>query len=98
MSPHSAPKSQEDFTGIKISYTRVDMWPLIGLKERLSQVLGPEIAGVSISSDLNYIGLWDQLVKPQSGTVPLKRRREEKKPLPQVDLLSRFGAKRRKRA
>jgi hypothetical protein len=101
MFPHKAPKPQpnEDPTaGMDISYTPVSFWPILGLKERLSKALGPEIAGDSIYDDPDYIGLWDPLLEPQPQPRPapvyhhpvsLKRRRagaggREREPLSQV--------------
>jgi hypothetical protein len=31
--------------GVNINLTRVQIWPVLGLKERLAKALGPEIAG-----------------------------------------------------
>jgi hypothetical protein len=100
MFPHKAPKPQpnEDPTaGMDISYTPVSFWPILGLKERLSKALGPEIAGDSIYDDPNYIGLWDPLLEPQPQDrlapvyhhpVSLKRRRPgaaaDREPLSEV--------------
>ncbi|KAK4120493.1 hypothetical protein N657DRAFT_658411 [Parathielavia appendiculata] len=97
--PHKAPKPQpnEDaIAGMEISYTPVSFWPILGLKERLSKALGPEIAGDSIYDDPNFIGLWDPLLEPQPQPRPpvyhhhhhssgLKRRRgADREPLSQV--------------
>jgi hypothetical protein len=91
MSPHKAPKSQtnEDLSaGMDISYTPVNFWPILGLKERLSKALGHEIAGDSIYDDPDYIGLWDPLLEPQPRPVyhpvSLKRRRTDREPLSRV--------------
>jgi hypothetical protein len=77
MFPHKAPKSRDmSRAGIDISYTPVCFWPVLGLKERLSKVLGREIAGESIYNDPNQIRLWDALVKPpHPASVRPKRRR-----------------------
>jgi hypothetical protein len=78
MFPNEAAKSREaSCTGIDISYTPVSSWPLLGLRERLSELLGRGIVGDSIYNDRNRIGLWDALVKPSPPTysVSLKRRR-----------------------
>ncbi|KAK4096883.1 hypothetical protein N658DRAFT_569635 [Parathielavia hyrcaniae] len=82
MFPNEAPKSPEaPRTGIDISYTPVSFWPLLGLRERLSKVLGRGIAGDSIYNDRNRIGLWDTLVKPPppADSMSLKRRRAGRK-------------------
>jgi hypothetical protein len=72
-----------------ISYTPVSFWPILGLKERLSQALGPEIAGDSIYDDPNHIGFWHPLLESQSRSpvyhpVSLKRRRAAREPLSQM--------------
>ncbi|KAK4154510.1 hypothetical protein C8A00DRAFT_32721 [Chaetomidium leptoderma] len=91
MSPHKAPKSQTDedlSVGMDISYTPVSLWPMLGLKERLSKALGHELAGDSIYDDPDYIGLWDPLLEPQPRPVyhpvSLKRRRTDREPLSRV--------------
>ncbi|AEO68536.1 uncharacterized protein THITE_2118078 [Thermothielavioides terrestris NRRL 8126] len=92
MFPHKAPapRDGEDCSaGMDISYTPVSFWPILGLKERLSQALGPEIAGDSIYDDPNHIGFWHPLLESQSRSpvyhpVSLKRRRAAREPLSQM--------------
>ncbi|KAH8197969.1 hypothetical protein TruAng_007871 [Truncatella angustata] len=40
--PHKAPKGD---TEVKIEHTHVPVWPVLGLKERLAHVLGPDLVG-----------------------------------------------------
>ncbi|KAJ4288864.1 hypothetical protein N0V88_007194 [Collariella sp. IMI 366227] len=86
MHPDLAP-SEDATAGLDITYTPVSFWPILGLKERLSQALGREIAADSIYDNPNYIGLWDPLLElqhppvrqpvcqPVYQSVRLKRRR-----------------------
>ncbi|KAH8885344.1 hypothetical protein GQ53DRAFT_829061 [Thozetella sp. PMI_491] len=78
--PHKQPKpedwDEEVGTGIKITYARVPIWPLLGLKERLGKALGREIAGDSVCDNPNAIELWDPLIAQEKAARPvLKRRR-----------------------
>ncbi|EKJ74941.1 hypothetical protein FPSE_04883 [Fusarium pseudograminearum CS3096] len=45
--PFKAPPNDDDavVSGIKIEYTRVPIWPILGLRERLGKALGQEIVG-----------------------------------------------------
>lgn len=40
--PHKTPKGDSE---VKIGYTHVPVWPVLGLKERLGQALGREVVG-----------------------------------------------------
>ncbi|KAK3903211.1 hypothetical protein C8A05DRAFT_14815, partial [Staphylotrichum tortipilum] len=64
--PRRGPASQDSSTGMEISYTPVRVWPLLGLKERLTKALDPRI-----TSHPDHIGFWDPLVDspppPMSG-------------------------------
>ena len=64
MLPHKDPGPEDTKTGMEISYTRVRIWPMLGLNERLAKALGPEIAGGPVHDDPDHIGFWDPLVKP----------------------------------
>jgi hypothetical protein len=55
--PRNGPTSQDSSTGMEVSYTPVRVWPLLGLKERLTKALDPRITGHS-----DHIGFWDPLV------------------------------------
>ncbi|KHN94738.1 uncharacterized protein MAM_07334 [Metarhizium album ARSEF 1941] len=58
--PHNVPTStqgQGDALGMKIQYTRVPMWPVIGLKERLGMALGEDLVG---QFDPLEVETWDQ--------------------------------------
>lgn len=86
--PEKAPTSEDGTladSGLKITYTPVTFWPILGLKERLSKALGREIAGDPLFADPEYIGLWDPLLDQSKPTFPsvttIKRRR---KPLLEV--------------
>lgn len=45
--PFKAPADDDDaiVPGLKIEYTRVPIWPILGLRERLGKALGQEIVG-----------------------------------------------------
>ncbi|EMT67186.1 hypothetical protein FOC4_g10000028 [Fusarium odoratissimum] len=45
--PFRAPAGDDDaiVSGLKIEYTRVPIWPILGLRERLGKALGQEIVG-----------------------------------------------------
>ncbi|KAG7402566.1 hypothetical protein Forpe1208_v017055 [Fusarium oxysporum f. sp. rapae] len=45
--PFKAPADDEDaaVSGLKIEYTRVPIWPILGLRERLGKALGPDVVG-----------------------------------------------------
>jgi hypothetical protein len=45
--PFKAPPNGDDATvsGITIEYTRVPIWPILGLQERLDKALGQELVG-----------------------------------------------------
>jgi len=64
MLPHRGPRSEDSKTGMEISYTRVSIWPMLGLSERLAKALGPEFAGGPMHDDPDHIGFWGPLVKP----------------------------------
>jgi hypothetical protein len=58
--PGKGPASQDSSTCMEISYTPVRVWPLLGLKERLTKALDPRI-----TTDPDHIGFWDRLVDSQ---------------------------------
>jgi len=72
MLPHKGPGSEDSKTGMEISYTRVSIWPMLGLSERLAKALGPEFAGGPMHEDPDHIGFWDPLVE----SPPLTRKRK----------------------
>ncbi|KAK4194349.1 hypothetical protein QBC40DRAFT_136038, partial [Triangularia verruculosa] len=90
MTPHKTPCSRsvdsEAGLGMKIAYTPVKVWPILGLKERLAKALGPEISGVLPFDNPDFIDLHGPLVEPAPEQLPvfahlisqrkLKRRRE----------------------
>ncbi len=77
--PHkfSRPEDEEIGDGIKIEYTRVPVWPLLGLRERLGKALGRGIADDILDSSPDAISLQDPLIaRPRRISYPsLKRRR-----------------------
>ncbi|KAH6959675.1 hypothetical protein BKA56DRAFT_600829 [Ilyonectria sp. MPI-CAGE-AT-0026] len=38
-------EEEMEFSGIKIEFTRVPIWPILGLRERLGKALGPDVVG-----------------------------------------------------
>ena len=77
--PHQFAGSEhgEAGDGIKIEYTRVPMWPLLGLRERLGKALGRGIADDILDSSPDVVSLQDPLIArtPQMSYPSLKRRR-----------------------
>lgn len=73
---HEPTKAPEGDAGINIDYTKVPIWPVLGLKERLGQALGKDVVG---HFDVERIETW-----PDDEPAPLielsssspKRRRE----------------------
>ncbi|KAL0940224.1 uncharacterized protein CTRU02_202987 [Colletotrichum truncatum] len=57
--------------GIRIEYTRVPVWPILGLKERLGKALGKDIVG---HFDEDNIETWEEEAEPNNDK--LKRRRD----------------------
>lgn len=45
--PSRAPAGDDDaaVSGLKIEYTRVPIWPILGLRERFGKALGPDVVG-----------------------------------------------------
>lgn len=44
--PHKAPKNEiGEVDGLRIDYTRVPIWPILGLRERLGQAFGEDVVG-----------------------------------------------------
>ncbi|KAK4196266.1 hypothetical protein QBC40DRAFT_313946 [Triangularia verruculosa] len=96
MTPHKTPfVDSEVGLGMKITYTPVKVWPILGLKERLAKALGPEISGVSPFDNPDFIDLHGPLVEPTPEQLPvlthiisqrkLKRRRDkERQPLEEM--------------
>ncbi|KAK4145099.1 uncharacterized protein C8A04DRAFT_27098 [Dichotomopilus funicola] len=64
MFPYSAPEGQaaSQDAGINITYTPVNFWPILGLKERLAKALGEELGGEGLYADPEHIGLWEPLL------------------------------------
>ncbi|KAJ4173075.1 hypothetical protein NW754_012082 [Fusarium falciforme] len=70
--PFKAPPDDDDaeVTGIKIEYTRVPIWPILGLRERLGKALGQDVVG---AFNPDEIETWEKDPEKQSGG---KRKRE----------------------
>lgn len=71
--PHKAPKAS---TELKIEYTHVPVWPVLGLKERLGQVLGSDVVGDFDPLNIETFPDDDQQITSVAETVSPKRRRE----------------------
>lgn len=56
--PFKAPANDDDarISGIKIEYTRVPIWPILGLRERLGKALGQDVVG---NFDPEEIETWE---------------------------------------
>ncbi|KAH7231375.1 uncharacterized protein BKA55DRAFT_524988 [Fusarium redolens] len=52
--PFKAPLDDDDaaVSGLKIEYTRVPIWPILGLRERLGKALGQEVVGAFNPGDI----------------------------------------------
>ncbi|KFA70329.1 hypothetical protein S40285_01738 [Stachybotrys chlorohalonatus IBT 40285] len=57
--PRKVPAGEEgpESLGIKIEYTRVPIWPILGLRERLGKAMGEEIVG---AFDPDQIETWEE--------------------------------------
>jgi hypothetical protein len=76
--PFSAPVGEDgELTGIHIEYSRVPIWPILGLRERLGTALGQEIVG---QFDPTQIETWEEESKEEApqdiSATPTKRKRE----------------------
>lgn len=70
--PFKAPAGGDDATvsGIKIEFTRVPIWPILGLRERLGKALSQDIVG---QFDPEEIETWESEAEQKEG---VKRKRE----------------------
>lgn len=50
--PTKAPAAGALNGGLKVDVTRVPIWPVLGLKERLAKALGPEVAGEELTQSV----------------------------------------------
>lgn len=74
--PHKAPLNDaREVDGLEIELTRVPIWPILGLRERLGQALGEEIVG---AFDPTVMETWnaEETVIPCANPVSTKRKRE----------------------
>lgn len=76
--PTKAPAADAPFNGgIKVNVTKVPIWPVLGLKERLAKALGPEVTGQEISQMIDAdIETWESEQEREARTSSLKRRRD----------------------
>lgn len=77
--PSKAPKAADvQDGGLDISVTRVQIWPVLGLKERLAKALGTEIAGDLACHDIadTDIETWETEQERAFRLGNLKRKRE----------------------
>lgn len=74
--PRKAPREagSEEVSGLNIEFTRVPIWPILGLKERMGKALGEDVVG---QIDLNTLETWnDEDIEPTSSNNTNKRKRE----------------------
>ncbi|EXL65439.1 hypothetical protein FOPG_18333 [Fusarium oxysporum f. sp. conglutinans race 2 54008] len=64
--PFKAPLNDDDaaVSGLKIEYTRVPIWPILGLRERLGKASGQEVVG---SFNPDEIKTWEKEPEEQGG-------------------------------
>lgn len=76
--PTKAPAADAPFNGgMKVDVTRVPIWPVLGLKERLARALGPEVTGEELSKIIDGdIETWESEQERKVRLSSLKRRRE----------------------
>ncbi|KAI1071373.1 hypothetical protein LB507_011694 [Fusarium sp. FIESC RH6] len=79
--PFRVPRDDGDaaLPGLKIEFTRVPIWPLVGLRERLGKALGHEIVG---AFDENQMETWERGPEKEAGE---KRKRDPSPELPGGD-------------
>ena len=70
---HEPEKAPQGDAEIKIEYTQVPVWPVLGLKERLGLALGSDVVG---EVDVNNMETWEDELPPTPETPSPKRRRE----------------------
>ncbi|KAF4456105.1 hypothetical protein F53441_1720 [Fusarium austroafricanum] len=70
--PFKAPLDDDDaiISGLKIEYTRVPIWPILGLRERLGKALGQDVVG---AFNPDEIETWEKDPEKQGGE---KRKRD----------------------
>ncbi|KAG6001648.1 hypothetical protein E4U43_001272 [Claviceps pusilla] len=73
--PSRAPPEEEQASsGMKIEYTRVPIWPILGLRERLGKALGEEIVG---PFDATRMETWETAGGVVADEVQSSRRRSD---------------------
>lgn len=76
--PFKAPHAEDPLGGgLNIEVTKVQIWPVLGLKERLAKALGPEIAGGLACSDIvdGDVETWETEQEREFRMVNIKRKR-----------------------
>lgn len=100
MHPHKAPLPQEKMeqgvAGLKIDYTTVPFWPILGLKERLAKALGRDLAGEPMFGDPEHIGLWEPLLEEPVAPLPPPILASPPRPIPAAAAAVRNTLKRRR--
>ncbi|KAM7183088.1 hypothetical protein V8F20_012748 [Naviculisporaceae sp. PSN 640] len=100
--PHKAPLPKEEMergaAGLKIDYTTVPFWPILGLKERLAKALGRDIAGEPMYGDPEHIGLWEPLLEEPVLPLPAAIHTSPPRPIPAAAASVRNTLKRRRDA
>ncbi|ROW06757.1 hypothetical protein VMCG_04185 [Cytospora schulzeri] len=77
--PSKAPHADDPLGGgLDIEVTKVQIWPVLGLKERLAKALGPEIAGELACSDVSdgNIETWETEQEREFRLGNFKRKRD----------------------
>lgn len=73
---HEPDKAPNGDARLKIEYTHVPVWPVLGLKERLGQALGTEIVGNFDALNMETFSEEEEEIMSVAETTSPKRRRE----------------------
>lgn len=68
--PFNTPSCDEEVPGLKIEYTKIPIWPILGLRERLGKALGMDVVG---QFDPEDIETWEEGVDKSSTAGKRKR-------------------------
>jgi len=78
-------KASQDAGKVDIEYTKVPIWPILGLKERLGKALGRDVVGDVFEDGTGAeMETWESQEERQHRMSTLKRRRIEREALAQV--------------
>jgi hypothetical protein len=72
-----------DPTGMTVEYTKVPIWPILGLKERLAKALGRELGG-EVSAEMETWETPEERALRERRLASLKRRRAQREALSEV--------------